>query len=320
MLKALGIGLTADEIYRHAFEKGVLLGPNKYTNAVELFHRCKSKAMKEGKTALAQRAEANSDLYTFLSTGKFTALSRLYYSLEGVPEIEQVGSCSEMMPVDDLRLEICIRTKERELLEEINEKNHDASAKTFEEIAELFKTQISLPLTTYTWIPEGKHRTARTRFLFYQGKAAWHRGMAFLSTDPESASQWMSRSLKSFRQCKDEEHARDVETRLQNIRLKRTCWVCQREAQGAGSHFNFYNADIAPYFTAVIEKMGQDISTLSLSDGRLTVCRPCSSMIENIASSYAAMYAEKVRQELQSHVKRLETQIKRLKDQSKSGR
>src|SRR3954464_2870656 len=101
--KATGVGLNANEHYDRAYEKGVLLGPEKFAEAVGLFETAARKAAESGDVQTQTRALANSRLYGFITSGDVRLLPDLYQLLSQLTEVEQIGSRSEMMPPETPR-------------------------------------------------------------------------------------------------------------------------------------------------------------------------------------------------------------------------
>lgn len=150
--KATGIGLAVAEHYDRAYEKGVLLGPTKYAEAVGLFDRAAAKAAEGGDTYLQARALANARLYGFILSGNLAELQKLRGVLPQLQEVERIGSRTEMMPVEPLVAEIDARLAEAGIAQ-LPPTDGERLASAHLQTAEAFKRFFNAPLLTYLLMP-----------------------------------------------------------------------------------------------------------------------------------------------------------------------
>lgn len=310
--KATGIGLTPREHYERAFEKAVLLGPSKFDEAVPLFENAAKEAAEEGDAALAARSIANARLYAFIRSGASTHLRPLREALALLTDIEQIGSRSEMVPASTLAGEIDGRIIEAEI-SRIGEEKHAALSTAHQRAADCFKKIFTARLVTYPFQTEDSHvETAQSRFFLHQGLSSWFAALDAVLTNPDTAAEHMGRALNAFRQCNDAKWIGQAQEWLTACRVRRTCWVCHREVQGAGIHCEQYPATVTPYVGALVQKLGQDASSIDLEKGAVVLCTPCGSLIEEQADRYALQRAEELGKQFQQHVQGLEQTIERL--------
>jgi len=104
--KEMGIGLNSNEQYNRAYQKGVLLQPPNYSEAAKQFAAASEKYLKEGNQGMAQRAQANALLYELVATGNQTLVPDTIKALEPLPEIERLGSQTEMVPTNPIVVEL----------------------------------------------------------------------------------------------------------------------------------------------------------------------------------------------------------------------
>jgi hypothetical protein len=297
--KATGIGLSANEHYDRAYEKAVLLGPANYPKAVELFQVAAAKAGEAGDAQTQARSRANAALYSFITTGNEQSLNALRETLPLLQEIEQIGLRTETMATAPLLAEVEARLTEC-ALSRARDSGHRALSGAHAACADSFHKLSNAQLITYQHQATDQHRdTALSRFFFHQGMASWHEASAVVGESPETAAEHMAKALNAFRQCGDE-NASQAQTWLTNCRLKRTCWMCHREFQGATIHFRTFRSSVTPYAESVVRQLGQDVSMIDLQGETVTLCGPCGSMVENVADQFAV----KRMQELRSEVKR----------------
>ncbi len=295
--KATGIGLNANEHYDRAYEKGVLLGPANYPKAIELFQIAATKAAEAGDGLTQTRAQANAALYAFVTTGTEQSLESLRRTLPSLPEIEQIGQRTETMPTAPLLAEVEARLVECEL-SKAHGAGHTTLSRAHARCADAFGKLATAPLITYRYHASDQHReTAVSRFFYHQGMSSWHQATAVIAADPEAAAEHMAKALSAFGQCGDE-HASQAQTWLTNCRLKRTCWICHREFQGATVHFRSFSSAVTPYAETVVRQLGQDTFTMDLERGTVTVCGPCGSLVENVADEYATRRTQELREQV----------------------
>lgn len=309
--KGTGIGLRHDEHYARAFERGVLLGPAKYHESVTLFDEAARRAGEAGDGALQARAKANAALYGFLCSGRPEYLVPLAEILPHLAEIEVIGSSTETMPAALLLGEVRARLTEADLAN-VRREDHVALAGAHDRAAGAFKAIFNAPLLTYRFQASDPHvEAAQTRYFFHAGLAAWHEALAAVAASPEGGAERMGKALAAFRQCNDGRWADDAEAWLASCRMKRTCWMCHREVQGATVHFKSYPATVAPYVVSVVDALGQDRSMLD-ARGFLVLCTPCGSVVERQAEAYANLRAEELRRHYDAQLAQLQATIAAL--------
>ena len=298
--KATGIGLTANEHYDRAYEKGVLLGPANYAKAVDLFETAAKKAAETGDTQTQTRARANAALYSFISTGNEAALDTLRAVLPSMQNIEQIGVRTETIPAGPLLAEVEARITEIALAR-APKGDARALARAHAACADAFRKLSTAPLITYKYQGGDRHREqASSRFFYHQGMTSWNEAVAVAAENPETAAEHMARALNAYRQCGDADHAANAQTWLTNCRLKRTCWMCGREFQGANLHFRTFQSSITPYAESVVRQLGQDVSMIDVQNNSLTLCEPCGATLEHVADQFAVRRVQELRDEVES--------------------
>jgi hypothetical protein len=300
--KATGVGLNAAEHYDRAYEKGVLLGPAKFAEAASMFDAAAKKAAESGHVEIHVRATANARLYGFITSGNVQHLPDLATALHQLGEIEIIGSRTESMPAAALLAEVNARLVESRL-SGLNPRDEQGLASAHAEAASAFRQFFSSPLVTYRYQHADRHvETAQSRFFFHQGLSSWYQAISAVPASPEGAAEQMGKSLNAFRQCGDERWSSEAQGWLADCRLKRTCWMCHREFQGAGIHFKRYPAVTTPYAASVVAGLGQDASAIDVASGVIILCGPCGSALERQADHYASMRAAEARAALEGQI------------------
>lgn len=310
--KATGVGLTHQEHYQRAFEKGVLLGPEKFLEAASMFDAAAQKAAAMGDPLLQTRAVANASLYRFIATGDRGALPDLRNALSQLADIEQIGTRNQMMPAPPVLAEVDARLAEYHI-EQIPESDHRARCAAHMQTAQAFKGFFTSPLLTYRWQHSDAHmETAQSRFFLHTGLASWHEAKAAALTDPEAAAEHMAKALNAFRQCNDEQWVNETQAGLSGLRARRTCYVCHREMQGANVHFKRASSTTHPYSKFVLEGLGQDSASLDVERSEIILCTPCATAMEYVADRFAQQRALEVRNEMLGQIAALQTQVNAL--------
>lgn len=310
--KATGLGLSHAEHYNRAFEKGVLLGPGMYGEAIKLFDQAARKAAEVGDGETQARSIANARLYSFIGTGAPEHLIELRRALDAIPQIEVIGSQTEFNSTDALKVEVDGRVIEHRI-RAIHDEDHQGLATVHQNAADTFRQIFQAPLVTYRFQRSDQHtETAQSRYFLHQGLSNWHLALHAVLSDPEAAAEQMGKALASFRQCQDEAWSGRAQTWLAGCRQRRTCWLCHRECQGATVHFSSYNAVVTPYVAALVTRLGQDASSIDIGSGQIVLCRTCGSSMERIADQFAAQQAGAVRAELLGQLSRVASVLDEL--------
>jgi hypothetical protein len=314
---AVGFGLNEDEMYQRAFEKGVLM--RDFPRAAQLFDDTAKRAAERGNSILVTRAAANALLYHYIATGDTNRLHPLLHTLSGLQEIECIGRQKEHMPTGPLCAELDCRLVEAAIIQSqddvlrLRDLHKLASAK--------FQAILQQPLITYEHVRSGMGHDEKPteRQCYHSGMHQFYDAMLKKDRDPAAAVDDLALAAQAFRHCEDAIWAQKVATLLDNWRISRTCWLCQREVQGYELHFSMCRATITPYTQHLLESLNQDASTAYLEGMKVAICTPCGSMI----TFKAAEEAEKVRREMTikfdmalSRIQILEERINKLQFRS----
>src|SRR5579864_4601853 len=291
-----GLGLNPDEAYRRAYEKGVLLA--KYDAASDLFAKAAEKYEAASHAEQANRSRANQFLYSYLLSRDPSFIDRILPHLRQIEWIEDIGSQADRIRAAELVLELEARKLEDAAFASQNEPAlaHVLHTNT----AQKFHGLLRAPLRTYSLIPAAiGTESAEERYFLHQGYSSFHQALDIQHRDPIAASERLREAVMGFRRAKQREKGgigEIAEGLLAKLRLIRNCWFCHREVQGLGLHIDYYPASIAPYLRALVEKMGQDATTLSSDNRAIAVCGPCASMIQFQAERYAQAQVDLLRQ------------------------
>jgi hypothetical protein len=288
---ATGIGLTADEQYRRAYEKGVFLQPPDYSAASKHFSTAAEKFRKDGNVAWADRADANALMYRLVESRDFSLLPPLQKSLERIGEIERPASQEEMIAslalIDELRALQSERRAEAAI-------DLAAKASEYRDAGVLINRLGTMPLTFADRLGlKGPTEKAVMRGAYYNAMADYHSAFDTIASSPENAQNSLHKAVLGFRHAQQPELVDMVETQIDDVQTKRQCWTCGREMQGRNHHFRYYPASTAAYHRRIVEARKEDSGMLDRG-GSVTLCAVCGSAIERQADEYASRRASEV--------------------------
>lgn len=307
-----GLFTSSEEVYKDAFEKGVLLGESHYNHAIALFDKAGKKALEEGDAKLANRAVVNAALYRFLLVGRTENLIELSRALSGVERLEAIGSASEVIPVESFRTEINARIKERALLEGLDALPPAEKITRLEAVAELLKSLSNQMMITYKYYLDGNpNDQAKERSYYYLARAFMIRGEVAAFKEPSEARDHYQRAINQFNRCKHHQELEQVEEYCKRLSRQRICWMCQREFQGQGWHFDYFSSYVTDHVLARNNAHG-DPSTIDAQTSKIVLCFTCISAIRYLADEMAARRIDAIRMQLEDRLSAISAQITRL--------
>lgn len=279
-----GVGLGATEQYARAFEKGVFLQPPDYSAASKHFLTASEKFEKEANPGMAKRARLNSLLYDLIKTKSNNLVIPLIKALNGVSEVERIGSQKDLIPTEPLLVELKSYEFEFQALSKDN----------FNERSELFKsagdTLITLgtgPLYFAEYLNlDGPLNRAMTRSAYYIAMSDYYMALTTIDHSPEDAHDYLQKAAVGFNQAEDKEWTAKSHIYVTKVGSKRHCWMCNREMTGEDFYYSYYPANVKPYHKKMIESLKQDSGMID-EKGKVSICTVCGSAIENQADIYA---------------------------------
>ncbi len=304
-----GLGLNAQEQYSRAYEKGVLL--QKYQDAAGLFEKAAAKFSDDGNTVMAKRAHANAALYSLVGGGGYAVVPTVISALEGLEEIEHIGSQREMVRVAPIVAEL--RALNRESLAQ-SASDRASRIEHYREASNLLMPLGNEPLQFAEYLSlTGPVSKYFSRAVYYQGFADYHSAFASVNASPEEAHNLLQKALGSFRSAGAEEMEKKTAGYIENVKSKRHCWMCGREMQGEGLFYEYYPTETGVYQRGLVEQLEQDTGMLD-REGHVTLCTVCGRAVENQADKYATMRAQEVREWAESEFAHVASRINEIVD------
>lgn len=296
---ATGIGLSAQEQYQRAYQKGVFV--KDYNSAAKNFGKATEKFAEDNDAVMAARSRANAALYGLLAGGEQANLEQAVTALEAVSEIEQIGTDTEMVKpapwIAELKaLQLEIGAEGVEWL---------SNKKTmYQEASDLLMKLGNSPLSFADKLGRpGPQDKALPRAYFDAGLSDYYCALVEVKTSPTAAHDYMQKAAVEFNQAGAHEDAKSwsqqVTQYVAQVKEKRHCWMCGREMQGRDIFYKYYPATVEPYNQKQVEAVGGDVKMIETEregeGGRVSLCTVCGSAVEVQANRYATMRAREVR-------------------------
>jgi len=302
-----GLGLSSDETYNRAFEKGVLAG--NFSQAAELFSKSAEKFQKDGNQDGYNRAMANHWLYLYVvgSQGQQGAgeqiriLDQAIGSLGNLNEIEKVGSQTEMVPaslvVEELSGKKYELLAQQETALDVKSDYHAKAAEHFGKLGE------SIFVTS--------QQSARKLYYYHTGSSIFHKALVEAQMHPDTAVEHLQEAYSNFQLGEASGEATQAQILSRKFATTEVCWVCGRKVQGKDLHFQYYEAQITPYYRSVVQSEPYE-KQVELSNEGLPLCTTCGSMFNELADSHARRRANEVREELTELINSLVAELREV--------
>jgi len=312
---ATGLGLTADEAYHRAYEKGVLLGD--YSAASGMFEKAAEKFEQSDQSEQAHWARANQFLYAFAVKKDQLIIEEILPHLRALQEIEEFGSETRRVSAAELAAELEARKFENAAFAS-SDKPQEA-LHFHGKAAEVFERILRAQLKTYKIVPAAGHNdSAEERFFLHRGYTAFYQAVLVQDADPTAAADRLNEAALAFKRAQDEALRAKMAEIINNLRVKRTCWFCHREMQGMGLNVNYYRAAITRYGTGLLTELGQDATAADHARQLIAVCLPCATMIQNQADDFARARTEALRTEIEARLNQMISAINALSNRIRS--
>lgn len=301
-----GLALEPAEAYTRAFEKGVLLGPQHFGDASDLFHAA---AQKLGPVSppMAARASANANLYAFLARREVPAAVAAVQILSRIPHIEAPGTIDEVIEGPKLAAELHARILE-EQARAVPPTNCAAVAHAYRGAAYAWVPLLDWRPVTYGLLADDAFtEDGTTRFFFNAGIAALNDGHTCCENDPDRAAEHFALAAQAFTRCGAAELRAQARDRLRSARLERCCWFCGRRVQGLGSNLRLLAAQGSEYFVRQAH-LDRERGDAYEPGAGVYACTPCASAVDAVAEARAGA----VRREMGALAANLNQALSRL--------
>ena len=289
------IGLSSEDEYRHAYEKGVHC--RDYRVAVNNFEKAAEGFEKNNDLEMASIARANSAIYTLLMRRDWTSLDNAIIFLEPLngKEIEQIGSNTKQIETRFLISELKALLLEHRAMEmSTNEEKARAYSEARKLLLELANSsERGLSFVDVMDVP-GPKDSASSRADYYGGFSDYYMALNTMLVSPGEAYEYFEKSARKFKDSGfDGELLSEIEGYVGRMKKRRHCWICGREMQGLDIFYKHYPAKSGEYYRSLIRSSSEDIGMLD-TDGKVTLCTLCGSVIEMQSQAYAEAYEDRI--------------------------
>ena len=294
--EAASIGLSSEGEYRHAYEKGVFC--RNYKVAVDKFKKAAEGFEKDNDLEMASFARANSTIYTLLMRRDWISLEDAIIFLEPLDgkEIEQIGSNTKKIETRFLLLELKALQLEHRAGEMIsNEEKARAYFDARKLLLELANSsEKGLSFIDIIDVP-GPKVNPLLRADYYGGISDYYMALNAMLVSPVEAYEYFEKSAHKLKDSgyDDRELLSEIEGYIDRMKKRRHCWICGREMQGLDIFYKHYPAKSGEYHRILIKSSSEDIGMLD-TDGKVTLCTLCGSIIETQSQAYAEAYEERI--------------------------
>ncbi len=299
----------ADDAFKQAYEKGVLMGPEKYPDAVQRF----SDASKN--YAMVGNLQKSSEAY---------ALSTPFYALSS-PSDQAWKICSEAMGrMPDTQLNVGFSAQSSSLAQQALVQSFDLAVSgrldaeskdesrlgAVRDLAQKYMGLVGSDLTV--WKLKKQEMDPQKRAFYLLGLASLIQANSVADVDPKKSVSLLSEAASYLEMAGTERMGilPATKTKLENWGKISQCWFCGREVQGQGIHYVLLPASITQYSS-------QKFATTppSMENGKVVACTNCASSIRNVADDIARIYFDRAIIEMRALEQRLNAKLASLENQ-----
>jgi hypothetical protein len=298
--------------YERAYEKGVDV--HDYGSAAKDFRDAGKKFEKQKNTEMALRAKANSSLYQLINSKDRLMVNEAIIDLEELPEIEQFGIRNTLVNTDSYVLELkAIQIEHQAELAQSNDEKRKLYTQAKDLLMKLdgnslsFADKINIP---------GPTDKALSRAFYYGAFSDFYGGIIETMNSPANAHDLLKKSFEKLSEFGAVDKLSEVKEYLDNIELKRHCWVCGREMQGRNIHYHYYPTSTTRYHKNFLESSGDDLGMLD-KEGYVTLCTVCGLLIEKQADIYSTEKAEEIKEWIEPILKGLISRMNSIENVQK---
>ena len=303
----------ADDEFRQAYDKGVLLGPQKWPDAAHHF----SEASKH--YATVGNAQKSGEAY---------ALATLFYALTN-PSDQAWMSCSQAMGrIPDTQLNVGFSAQSSSLAQQavvqsydlaisgkLDAESKDASrVDAVRNLAQKYMSLIGSDLSLWKLTKQDMDPQKRAYYLL--GLASLIQANSVADVDPKKSVSLLTEAATYLEMAGTERMSvfPITRTKLDSWSKVGQCWFCGREMQGFGIHYVLLRASVSQYTR---QKYGSSISP-TMEDNMVVACNSCASSIRSVADEVARIYFETALTEMRALEQRLNSKIASLESQISS--
>ncbi|MCL4339740.1 MAG: hypothetical protein M1388_01260 [Thaumarchaeota archaeon] len=298
----------ADIEYQEAYEKGVNLGPERWSEAVRHFSEAAGFYSEAGNPQKSNEAYALASLFSALVKGSKEAWQECSSAMDKISDTAlNVGFEASSR---SLAQQSSILASDIEITGTLNIQSRDVSkVNDIRALAQRYMDLIDSDLSLWRLLKTEIDPQKRAFYLL--GLADLIEANAMVDVDPKKSLSFLSEAATNLGMAGTYSSGVITITQkeLDRISKSRKCWFCGREVQGQDYHYVLLPATITGYIRG---KYGST-ATLSMEGNAVVACESCSSAIRNVADLVANTYYEKLRKEMEFKLLAIEREIHELR-------
>jgi len=293
--------------FKEAYEKGVNLGPQKWSDAIKHFNEAARDYSQAGDAQKSAESIALASLYSALISGTAESWQTCSGAMRSAAGAQlnvgfMVNSTSVAQQASVLSYDL---TTTRALDGESKDISRVAAVRDLaQKYMDLIGTDLSL------WRLMKQEIDPQRRAYYLLGLASLIEANSTADTDPRRSVALLSEATTNLELAAMDPMtlAPGTRTKLEDIAKFGKCWFCGREMQGQNFHYVLLPAKVSQYTRT---KYGSGMPR-SLEDDAVVACESCSSSIRNVADEVARAYYERAMAEMQALEQRLDARINAL--------
>jgi hypothetical protein len=292
---------------REAYEKGVNLGPERWSEAVRHFSEASRHYNEIGDSQKAAETHALATLFYALTTRTEQAWQACNQAMNHVPNTQlNVGF---MVNSTSMAQQASVLSSDMATTRALDGESKDVSrVAAVRDLAQKYMDLVGADLSLWRLMKQDVDPQRRAYYLL--GLASLIEANSVADSDPKKSVALLSEATTNLELAATDPMtlAPGTKTKLENIAKFGKCWFCGREMQGQNFHYVLLPAKVSQYTR---QRYGAG-TPLSLEDDAVVACESCSSSIRNVADEVARAYYERAMAEMRALEQRLDARVNAL--------
>jgi len=303
----------ADDELRQAYDKGVLLGPQKWADAAHHFSEASKHYATVGNTQKSAEAYALATLFHALTNPSDQAWMSCSQAMGRIPDTQvNVGFSAQS---SSLAQQATVQSYDLAISGKLDGESKDASrVDAVRDLAQKYMSLIGSDLSL--WKLRKQDMDPQKRAYYLLGLASLIQANSVADIDPKKSVSLLSEAATYLEMAGTDRMSvfPITRTKLENWSKLGQCWFCGREMQGLGVHYVLLRASVTQYTR---QKYGSS-TPATMDDNTVVACNNCASSIRYVADDVARIYFEKAITEMRALEHRLNSRIDSLESQINS--
>lgn len=300
----------ADIEWREAYEKGVNLGPQKWSDAVLHFSEASNHYAAVGNSQKSGEAYALATLFHALTNGSAQAWNACSKAMSQIPNSQlNVGFSASSA---NLALQASVVSFDLSATSMLDGNSKDTSrVSALRDLAQKYMDVIGSDLAV--WRLQKQEIDPQRRAFYLLGLASLIEANSVVGADPKKSVSLLSEAATNFELAGTDPLAvtSGTQSKIENFSKFGQCWFCGREMQGQGLHYVTLQATISQYTR---QRYGTT-TPHNMEEKEVVACESCASSIKNVADEVAKAYHKQALSEIQALEQRVNARIAAIEKQ-----